>query len=183
MSAEIAKLGNPFKGEVDKKELVQLGTKDVMGEDAVKTVVGIEDLGKKKYEEFQKSRIYEQKVSLDTPITKNKITIFRSSSVKGKSSKAETKELKMHIRLFSQMYIAAQVRGADLNEFFSHETLPYPPALSKSGDMRSGNKSLLVSCIKPLENVPTIPQVDGAVLEGSMIANMTNPKKNQNFLL
>ena len=68
-----------------------------------------------------------------------------------------------------------------MNEFFSHETLPYPPALSKSGDMRSGNKSLLLSCIKPLENVPTISQVDGAVLEGSMIANMTKPKKNQNF--
>ena len=96
------------------------------------------------------------------------------------TSKAETKELKMHIR-FSQMYIAAQVRGADLNEFFSHETLPYPPALSKSGDMQSGNKSLLLSCIKPLENVPTIPQVDGAVLEGSMIANTTKPKKNQNL--
>ena len=47
---EITKLGNPFKGEVDKKELVQLGTKDVMGEDAVKTVMGIEELGKKSLE-------------------------------------------------------------------------------------------------------------------------------------
>ena len=47
LSVEITKLGNPFKGKVDKKELVQLGTKDVMGEDAVKTVMGIEELGKK----------------------------------------------------------------------------------------------------------------------------------------
>ena len=52
MSVEITKLRNPFKGEVYKKELVQLGTKDVMGEDAVKTVMEIEELGKKKYTLF-----------------------------------------------------------------------------------------------------------------------------------
>ena len=112
-----------------------MGTKDVCGEDSVKTVMGIEELGRKQYEDFRESRIFEQKVSLDTPIKKNKISIFQSSRVKGKSSKTEIKELKMHIRLFSQMYIAAQVRGADLNDFFRHETLPYQPALSKSGDM------------------------------------------------
>jgi len=38
---------------------------------------------------------------IDTPIKKNNISIFKAPCMKGKSSKAETKELKMHIRLFS----------------------------------------------------------------------------------
>ena len=87
----------------------------------------------------------------------------------------------MHIRLFSQMYIATQVRGGDLDEFFCHETLPYPPALSKGGELRSGNKSDLAKCIQPAEIVSTVPKVNAAVLEGSVIVNMTKPKQNQSF--
>jgi len=45
-------LGNPFICSGESKELVQLGTKDVMGKDAAKTLMGIEDLGKKQYEKF-----------------------------------------------------------------------------------------------------------------------------------
>ena len=80
------------------------------------------------------------------------------------------------------MYIATQILGGDLQDFFRHETLPYPPALSKSGQLRSGNKSDLAKCIKPTEStITTTPKVTGAVLEGSVIVNMTKPKKNQNF--
>ena len=181
LSDEISQLGNPFSCANDSKELIQLGTKDVMGDDAIKKVMEIKELGKKQYEEFRNTRIFTQKNPIDTPIRKNKILIFKTPCMKGKSSKAETKELKLHIRLFSQMYIATQVRGGDLEQFFRHETLPFPPALSKNGQMRSGNKSDLAKCIQPSEITSTVPEVNGAVLEGSVIVNMTKPTKNQNF--
>lgn len=79
------------------------------------------------------------------------------------------------------MYIATQVLGGDLQDFFCHETLPYPPALSKSSQIRSENKSNLAKCIKPTDTITTTTKVTGAVLEGSVIVNMTKPKKNQNL--
>ena len=92
---------------------------------------------------------YSAKVS-DDPIKKNKLRTFKESNTIGRSAKTESRELKMHVRLFSQMYISTQIRGGNMEEFFSHETLQYPPALARSGEMRSGNKSDLVKCIKPL---------------------------------
>ena len=90
----------------------------------------------------------------------------------------------MHVRLFSQMYIATQLRGGDMNEFFSHETLKHPPSLSKCGQMRSGNKSDLIGYIEEVPNVLPIteaPAVEAAVLEGSVLVNMVKAKKNQSF--
>ena len=117
----MTQLGNPFICSDDSK-LVQLRTKDVVGKDAAKMIFAIEDLGKKQHEEFLKTNV------VDTPIKKRKISNLKTPCTKGKSSKGKTKELKMHIRLLSQIYFATQVRSGDINDFFCHETLPYPPA-------------------------------------------------------
>ena len=66
LSDEITQLGNPFI--CDSKELVQLGTKDVISDDATKIVFTIEDLGKKIHEEFLKTRIFTKTNAIDTPI-------------------------------------------------------------------------------------------------------------------
>ena len=82
------------------------------------------------------------------------------------------------------MYIATQLRGGDMNEFFSHETLKHPPSLSKCVQMRSGNKSDLIGYIEEVPNVLPIteaPAVEAAVLEGSVLVNMVKAKKNQSF--
>ena len=55
LAKEIGQLGNPFTVD-DSKELIQLGTKDVMGDDVVWTVRQNEELGKKKQEEFRQTR-------------------------------------------------------------------------------------------------------------------------------
>ena len=181
LSNEIEQLGNPFIVD-DSEELIQLGTKNVMGDDVVSTVRQIEELGKNQHAEFRRTRILAHTVQLDSPIKKNKLPLFKVSATKGHSTKSESKELKMHIRLFSQMYISTQIRGGDLEEFFSHETLQYPPSLSKCGEMRSGNKSDLVKHIEPsAESGSTTPKVTAAVLEGSVLVNMTKPNKNQSF--
>ena len=82
------------------------------------------------------------------------------------------------------MYISTQIRGGNIEEFFSHETLQYSPALTRSGGMRSGNKSDLVKCIQLLSYTETVsnqPKVPAVVLEGWVLVNLAKPKKNQSF--
>ena len=92
----------------------------------------------------------------------------------------------MHVRLFSQMYIATQIRGGDMNEFFSHDTLKHPPSLSKYGQMRSGNKSDLIGCIEEVPNVLSRTEalaVEAAVYWKDLFSStyMEKAKKNQSF--
>ena len=126
---------------------------------------------------------YSAKVS-DDPIKKNKLRTFKESNTIGRSAKTESRELKMHVRLFSQMYISTQIRGGNIEEFFSHETLRYPPSLGRSDEMRSGTKSDLVKCIQHLSYTETVsnqPKVPAVVLEGSVLVNLVERKKNQSF--
>ena len=51
------------------------------------------------------------------------------------------------VKMFSQLYIAAQVRNGDIDELFQHETRKHPPALAKDGQMR-GVKSDLLTCLQ-----------------------------------
>ena len=80
------------------------------------------------------------------------------------------------------MYISNQVRGGNMDQFFSHETLKYPPALTKCGEMRSGEKSDILKCITPSPIKSPVPKVEAAALEGSVLVNMIKPKKNQTFV-
>ena len=167
----------------ESNELMQLGTKDVMGSDVIKIVKTIEEAGKSKRKEFWERRLMKRAISLDDPVKKNKFPSFKSANTKGQStSRKGSDELKKHIRLFSHMYIFAQTRGGNMDEFFSHETLSYPPALSKNTEMRSGDKSQLVKCLDQLSNNQVqVPKVLAGVLEGSVLVNMLKPKKNQTF--
>ena len=131
LTTEFNQLGNPF-GPDELKELVQLGTKDAMTDNViVSTLRNIEEIGRKKYAEFRGTRIFRKSIRLDDPIKKNKLLTFKASNTKGPSAKTESQELKMHMRLFSQMYISTLIRGGNMEEFFSHETLQYPHSLGK----------------------------------------------------
>ena len=59
-----------------------------------------------------------------------------------------------------------------------------PTALARSGEMRSGNKFDLVKCIHSLSYTETVsnqPKVPAVVLEGSVLVNLVERKKNQSF--
>ena len=133
-------------------ELIQLGTRDVMGPELINKVITIEDLGISQHKEFRENRIIKKTQGLHDPITKNKLPLFKSTNTRGQSSSSTNcKELKLHVRLFSQMYISTQIRSGDMDQFFSHEMLKYPPALTaliKCGEMRSGEKSDLLKCLQ-----------------------------------
>ena len=67
-----------------------------------------------------------------------------------------------------------------MDEFFSHEALSYPPALSKNTEMRSGDMSQLVKCLDQISN-NQVQVLKAGVLEGSVLVNMLKPKNNQTF--
>ena len=177
LTTEFNPLGNPF-GPDKSKELVQFGTKDVMTDNVVSTVRNIKEIGRKQHADFRETRIFRKSIRLDDPIKKNKLPSFKASA------KTESQELKMHVQLFSQTYISTKIRGRNMEEFFSHETLQYPPALARRGEMRFGNKSDLVKFIQPLSYTETVsnhPKVPAVVLEGLVLVNLAKPKKNQSF--
>ena len=147
LTTEFNQLGNPF-GPDELKELVQLGTKDVMTDNVISIPGNIAEIGRKQHADFRETGIFRKSIGLDDLIKKNKLPTFKTSNTKGRSQ--ESQELKMYVRLFSQMYISTQIRGRKMEEFFSHDTLQYPPALGRSWEMHSGNKSDLVKCIQPL---------------------------------
>ena len=128
---ELEQLGNPFIVD-ESVELLQLDTKDVMVEAIVMTVKTIEEIGKRKNKEFKKAGAIDVTQKLEDTATKNKFAFFKQSNSKGQSSKSESKDLKLHIRLFSQLYISTQIRGGNIDEFFSHKTLKNRLVLSKN---------------------------------------------------
>ena len=83
---------------------MQLGTKDAMRDDVVKTIKTTKETGKSQRKEFRKRRLMKREISLDDPIKKNKFPTFKSANTKSQSAlRKGSDELKKHIRLFSQM--------------------------------------------------------------------------------
>ena len=116
LSKEIEQLENPFIVD-DSKDLIKLTTKDVMGDDVVSTVRQIQELGKNQHAEFRRTRNFAYTIQLDNPIKKTKVIFLKVSATKGQSTKSMSKELKIHIRLFSQIYISTQIREETLKRF------------------------------------------------------------------
>ena len=82
-------------------ELIQLDTKNLIGHEVVMTVNTIKKIGRKIHSKFTKARTFDQTQKLEDTKKKNKFTTFKESNTKGQSGKHESKELTLHVRLFS----------------------------------------------------------------------------------
>ena len=82
-------------------ELIQLDTKNLIGHEVVMTVNTIKKIGRKIHSKFTKARTFDQTHKLEDTKKKNKFTTFKESNKKGQSGKRESKELALHVRLFS----------------------------------------------------------------------------------
>ena len=51
-------------------------------------------------------RIFNKSVPFDDPTKKSKLPTFKVSNTKGESARSQSKDLKIHVRLFLQMYIS-----------------------------------------------------------------------------
>ena len=83
--------------------------------------------------------------------------------------------------MIAQLYIATQVRGGDMDELFKHETRSSPPALSKNGEIRSGNKADLLHCMPLVTSEKDEVNTEASVLEGSVLVNILKPGAANTF--
>ncbi|KAL8591519.1 hypothetical protein ACOMHN_000534 [Nucella lapillus] len=77
----------------------------------------------------------------------------------------------MTVLCFHGFYIACQTRDGDLEKFFMHENQPYPPSLSKLGELRSGKKADLLACLSQKQNLrgaPSSPHEIAAAAQDSI---------------
>ena len=176
----IREMGNPFKD--DFAELVTLDTRNCMEEAVVSTVRNIESLGKTKYHEYMNDVVEQRTRSIHDPIKRNSLPLFKHTSTKKKSKKAEQASLlKSDVALFSQMYIAMQNRQGDMSEFFSHENHPFPPALADCGNMRSTKKSDLLTCMDNADHSEVPVQFDMVALDGAAVVHLLSTAGSTTF--
>ena len=112
-SLSFEKLGNTFLCEGDDTDFIQLDTRDVMGDDIVKTVNEIEHLGKSQAETSITERIVERSCPIDAPIKKNDLQLCSTASKSSRqvTSRAEKNDMQKDVTLLAQLYIFTQVRG------------------------------------------------------------------------
>ena len=105
---------------------------------------------------------------------RNKLPLFSFL----KTNKSATRQpqvamLKKNCELFSQLYIACQVRDGNLDEFFSHEHKTFPPSLSKDGMLHTGNKSDILSSLDDIQDTSQDkPSIECTVIDGPAVVNI-----------
>ena len=179
--ASFEKAGNPFLE--DSEDLISLDSRYILSSETVKTLQKVEEIGEKQFNNFVNGRLKSKKESLFDPIKRNKIFLFNQPSQRiSTAQKDQITTLKRSCQLFSQLYIACQVRDGDIDEFFRHENNSYPPSISKNGNLRSGKKSDLINCLirEDAADQSTV-LVDCIILDGAAIANMIKPNNAKTF--
>ena len=179
----IEEMRNPFTE--NSSDLLVLDSRDLADPAVINTVRKIEKLGQEQYDTYVIDRLVNQTKPISAPIKKNNLPLFNRLPIREKTkSQLQLTSLKNDCSLFSRLYVASQVRGGNLDDFFEHENHAYPPALSQNGKLRLGTKSDLVRCLEDLvasQEDATNPNVQVIILDGSVIVNMLRPASAKTF--
>ena len=89
---EFKKLRNPFEDDGN-VELIQLDTRDVLGDAVIKTVNEVEEIGYRQAKEFTQKRLVEKIAHVDDTVKKNNLPLmsFENTSSSQKPTKHEKK--------------------------------------------------------------------------------------------
>ena len=146
------------------------------------TVNSIEDLGKKQFNEFVQNRLNSKFTVCMTQSRRTNFPFLVKQVLKKNIQKVEITTLKKNSQLFSQLYVACQIRNGNLDDFFRHENQSFPPSLSKRGDIRTGNKSDLIQCLEAISRVSMEkPFASRIELDGPAIVNILEPRDCSTF--
>ena len=108
---------------------------------------------------------------------------FQKNSVVIPTSKQKIVNLNSDCRLYSNLYIASQARGCDLNEFFAHENHAFPVSISEYGKLRAAkDKSEFTQLLhKVFEPQYEEPNVQIKVIDGTAFANTYRLRTSKTF--
>ena len=135
--------GNPF--EEDSEDLVTLDNQVCESADAARSVHEVESTGENQYNNYRKSVLDSNEKLLPAPIKRNNLLLFHEKKMQRKTAmKLKIQHYKDHSELYGQAFVVLDSRGGNLEEFFRHESSPYPPALSSAGSLNSCTKSDLL---------------------------------------
>ena len=178
MTQLLEEYGNPFKE--DSKELFTLDTKVIMPENVIQMMRGAEELGQSQYETFASEHLDQTTDKFYETIHRNNIKIFKSAPHKPQSkARGKISCLQADRELFSRLYISCQSHEGDLEDFFSHENQPWPPALADCNQMRQTNKSELLAVLeKVAPRLADTPNTDTKIIDGAALVHLLDPKKS-----
>ena len=167
----INKFGNPFLD--DCPELIILNSHDCADDSVVATVRSIATIGLTQYKQYCEEVLISREKSIHDSIKKNSLPLFKTPKCKKKSKTSQQLELqRSNASLFGRLYIANQQREGDPLKFFSHENQAYPPSLSDYGNIRFGQKSLLLSCLDSISGQPDTPELfQCKILDGAAVVH------------
>ena len=103
------------------QDLLVIDTRDITDTQIAETVKWIGTLGKEQYTEFGTVRLEECTAPVMQTIPNNKLPLFSTPPIKGKSkSNEQLAALKSDCGLFPRLYISSQTQYGDIGNFFSH---------------------------------------------------------------
>ena len=171
--------GNPFSDTFP--ELVTLDTRKVIDSSVSEALKSLNEVGMDGYKKFTKNVLEDRILSIDEPIKRNNLPLPKKPRVPIKSKQKEKVHfLQNNVQLFGQLYLSH--RESDQDEFFTHETVPFPPSITDNGKMHFlPSKSDLLKCLqgKEGENLPTPKTYDCVILDGAAIVRFVAPDKSQ----
>ena len=164
--------GNPF--EESSHELVTLDNKVCVDEAAAGSVRMLERTGQEQYDNFRQNVLNSNDVLLTAPIKRNNLLLFHDKKRKKTMVTKRMQHFKQHAELYGQAFVMLDSRGGNLEEFFRHESSPYPPALSTEGSINSCTKSDLLRCVMETsaagdEDVTAPDMYDFITIDGGML--------------
>ncbi|KAJ7384351.1 hypothetical protein OS493_022464 [Desmophyllum pertusum] len=136
--------------------------RDIAGVKVLTTVNEVENTGSQQYTAYVKERVVEPTKLITDVIKQNRLPLFRNP--------------KKNCSL-TQLYNSCQVLQGNLDDFFSHENLSYPPSMSCFGNWRSGQKSDLVKIpVKlPASPIEATLVVGALLVDGAAFVNTLKP--------
>ena len=151
---DIEGMGNPF--EEESQDLVILDTKDIAGFAAAETVMNAKRIGQEQFETFTRECLLDRTKAVDDPIPRNKLKVFSTSTPRSRSKgQQQLASVKNDRELFARLYIVCQTRDGNLEEFCRHENQACPPALSDGGNLFTGTKNDLITCLEEVSDAKT----------------------------
>ena len=146
-----------------------MDTKKIASPAAVETVMNAKRIGQEQFEAFTSEHLLDRTKAVDDPISRNKLKVFSISTPRNQSKGLQQlASVKNDRELFARQYISCQTRDGNLQEFFRHENQACPPLLSAGGNLFTGTKSDLITCLEEVSEAKTeTPVTSCIVVDGS----------------
>ena len=109
-----------------------------MEKQSVECLTTLASKGLEQYATIVEERLKTNTKPITATIKRNNVVLLNVQSKRSKKSGDKVSLLKSESSLFESLYVACQTRNGDLNNFFSHENIPFPHLCLPKGSYVQG---------------------------------------------